>query len=457
MRLVVLLLVTCSPALWAKTLQVSATVGPIRSIGEAIAQAAPGDTIRVESGVYQGNITLDRQVVVEGAGKPVIRGDGHGSVVTILANRCVMRGFVVEHSGSMLVDEDSGILLKSSGNVVSENELRDVLFGIYFFRASGNTVTGNVLRGRAWLEPGERGSGIHIWDSSGNTILNNSISEMRDGMYLQNASGNFISGNRVHHLRYGLHYMFSDENRFEANDFYDNVAGAAIMYSRHIQFRHNSFAHNRGFSSFGILFQDSRDCVAEDNTILDNAVGIFMETLTDSVFRRNIISGNDIAVQAFSSAERDTFAQNNFIHNLSPFQLIGKVTDIRWSETGKGNYWSAYDGYDMNGDHIGDVPFKIQNLFEHLEANYPRLRLFLLSPASQALAASERSFPVLEGPRTQDPVPLMRPLPLAVREPERRVHKGGVAAALALSTVMLAISATVILWGRSNGRSQRPD
>jgi nitrous oxidase accessory protein len=327
-----------------------------------------------------------------------------------------------------------------------------VLFGVYFFQAGGNIVTGNVLRGRAWMESGERGSGIHIWNSSGNTIVRNVITEMRDGMYLQNANQSFISGNRVHDLRYGLHYMFSDDNRFEDNDFYDNVAGAAIMYSSHIEFRRNSFVRNRGFSSFGILFQDSHDCVAEDNTISDNATGIFMETLSGSVFRRNVIAGNDIAVQAFSSAERDTFTRNNFIDNLSPFQLIGKVTDIRWSDAGAGNYWSEYDGYDLNGDGIGDVPFKIQNLFERLEANYPRLRVYLFSPASQALAASERSFPVLEGPRTFDPAPLMRPVLLTVRQPGRPARPRAIPAALAVSSMMLAVSVVIIL--RSKGWSK---
>ncbi len=442
MRLVALALAGIAPWLSARTLEVN------RSIREALAQAAPGDTIRVPRGIYVGNLILDRQVVLEGVGKPVIRGDGTGSVITVLADHCVIRGFVVEHSGAMLVDEDSGILLKSNGNIVVNSDIRDVLFGVYFFHASGNTVADNMLRGRPWLEIGERGSGIHIWNSWDNTIVRNSITEMRDGMYLQNAYHSVIAGNRVSRLRYGLHYMFSDDNRFEDNDFYDNVAGAAIMYSHRIEFRRNAFVHTRGFSSFGILFQDSHDCVAEDNTISENAVGIFMETLTNTVFRRNTIAGNDIAVQAFSSAERDTFSRNNFIDNLSPFQLIGKVTDIRWSEAGTGNYWSAYDGYDLNGDGIGDVPFKIQNLFEHLESNFPRLRIYLFSPASQALAASERSFPVLEPPRAFDPAPLMHPLPLSVREPDRPAHPRGAPAALIVSCMMLAVSGAVILRGR---------
>ncbi len=123
----------------------------------------------------------------------------------------------------MLVKEDSGILLHSSGNHVEENELRDVLFGIYFFASSRNIVTGNVIHGRAWLGVGERGSGIHIYNSSENTITGNTISETRDGMYLQYASHSTIRGNRVSDVRYGLHYMYSDDNTFEDNSFSHNV------------------------------------------------------------------------------------------------------------------------------------------------------------------------------------------------------------------------------------------
>ncbi len=432
----------------AATLKVSPE-GPLPSIGEAIRRAAPGDTIRVEAGTYDGNLVIDKQLALEGTGRPVIRGDGRGSVVTVTADGCALSGFVVEHSGPMLVDEDSGVLLRSNHNRIEGNELRDVLFGIYFYRSSDNVASDNVIRGRAWLESGERGSGIHIWDSARNTLARNVISQARDGMYLQNATQSVISGNRVCDLRYGLHYMFSDDNRFEDNDFYDNVAGAAIMYSHGIVFRRNAFVRNRGFSSFGILFQDSHNCIAEDNTISDNVVGVFMEALTDTAFRRNTIAANDIAIQAFSSAARNTFTANNFVANLSPFQLVGKVTDVRWNEGRVGNYWGEYGGYDLDGDGVGDVPHKIQNEFEHLEGNYPRLRIYLLSPASQALAASERILPILELPKTSDPFPLMRPVRLAVREPGRAPAPRGRPLALALCSALLAGAAAIVVWGRS--------
>lgn len=421
---------------------------PFSSIREALRAAAAGDTIRVEAGVYEGNLLLDKTITLEGVGRPVIRGDGRGSVLTVTADSCTVRGFRIERSGAMLVDEDSGVLLKSNGNRIEDNELHDVLFGIYFLHSSRNTVSRNVIRGRAFLEVGERGSGIHIWNSGHNTITGNTITQVRDGMYLQNAYHSAIRGNRVFDLRYGLHYMFSDDNTFEDNLFYDNVAGAAIMYSRRIEFRRNAFLHNRGFSSFGILFQDSEDCLAEHNRIVDNAAGIFMEALRSSVFRQNLVSANDIAIQAFSSASGNVFQRNNFIHNLSPIQVIGKKTGIRWSERGVGNYWSDYAGYDLDGDGIGDVPYKIQNVFEHLEGNYPRLRLYLFSPASQALALAERAFPVLQGSQEADFSPLMKAVDLPVRPLKPDERRQAARVWMALPVLMLVLSIAIMAKGR---------
>ena len=420
--------------------------GRYSSAREAIAGAAAGDTIRVESGTYPGSLVLDKPLTLVGVGKPVIHGDEQGSVITVLADGCTVRGLILEHSGGMLVKEDSGVLLHSSGNHVEENELRDVLFGIYFFASSRNIVTGNVIHGRAWLGAGERGSGIHIYNSSENTISGNTISETRDGMYLQYASHSTIRGNHVSDVRYGLHYMYSDDNTFEDNSFSRNVAGAAIMYSRRITFRHNRFVHNRGVSSFGILFQEAENCVAEDNVFVDNAVGIFMEALRGTVFRRNLIAANDTALRIFSSATGNTFEANNFIDNLSPVEVIGRSTDTRWNGVQSGNYWSEYDGYDLNADGIGDVPFKIQNIFQHLEGDYPRIRIYLYSPASQALAAAEKAFPVLEGSREFDRHPLMKPVALAIPEPEKARQAG--IYPLAISMAMLLIPAVVYRKGR---------
>jgi len=429
-----------------KNLTVSAQ-GPFPTIQRAIAAAEPGDTIRVEQGRYDGNLILNRPLVLEGVGKPILRGSGVGSVLTTTADGCTVRGFIIEHSGEMLEEENSGVLLRSNGNKIEQNELRDILFGVHLFASNDNLIRDNVIRGRDSIEIGERGAGIHIWNSLRNTLTGNTIIAARDGMYLQNASNSVIRGNRISQLRYGLHYMYSNDNIFEDNISENNVAGAAIMYSRRIQFRRNRFLHNRGFSSFGILFQDDEDILAEDNLIVDNAVGIFMESLRGSVFRRNLVAANDTAIEAFSSASGNTFEWNNFVENLSPLWVIGRETSTHWNGQRSGNYWSEYDGFDLDADGIGDVPFRIQNVFEHLEGNYPRLRLYLLSPAAQALALAEKVLPVIEGSRECDHYPLMKPvaLPIRVAEANRPPACGGLS--LLLPLAMVAASALVIIRG----------
>lgn len=431
----------------AKTIVV-APDGTFTSIRDAVAIAHPGDTIEVQAGTYVGNLVLDKQLSLIGIGRPVIRGEGRGSVVTVSGEHCTIRGFVIEHSGDMLVDEDSGILLKSNYNQVEQNELRDVLFGIYLYGSEHNQIVGNTIRGRPLSDLGDRGSGIHIWNAGDNAIINNTITGARDGMYLQNAHNSTIRGNRVYNLRYGLHYMYSDDNVFEDNIFDNNVAGAAIMYSRNIQFRRNAFIHNRGFSSFGILFQGTEECLAEDNVIADNVVGLFLETHNHSVFRRNLVAGNDVALEVFSSATDNTFESNNFVDNLSPLQVVGKSTNTRWNGAQSGNYWSDYGGYDLDADGIGDIPFKIQNVFEHLEGNYPRLRIYLFSPGSQALALTEKGFPVIEGSREFDHRPLMRPAALSFTLLDVSTKPKTRLSSFVLPGVMMLVSILVVRQGK---------
>ena len=435
----------CSFCVQAEILSVGRTGTLFVDIQSAVAAARPGDTVRVEPGVYEGDLVLDKRILLEGMGRAVLRGSGRGSVVTVVAAGCTVRGFVIEGSGNDLQKEDSGILLKSEGNHVEGNELRDILYGIYLYQSRGNVLRRNLIKGRSQLGPGERGAGFHLWNSPANTIEENVIIETRDGLYIQNSPDNVVRRNRVSHLRYGLHYMFSDSNTFEDNLFSESVAGAAIMYSKQITFRRNAFIHNRGFSSFGILFQDCDKCVAEDNFIVDNATGVFMEALRDSTFRNNVIAENNVALQLFSSVDRNIFSGNRFLLNLNTLYLIGRSTNTRWSDQRRGNFWDDYDGYDLDGDGLGDKPHKIQNVFEYLEGNYPRLQVYLQSPAAKALAVAEKSFPVMfKGSSEVDTAPLMRVARTTFPFAEAARKRGGTLSAILFSLVL--VGAVTVIW-----------
>lgn len=443
---VLVLYLAISTPLFAGPLTVSSD-GPITSIAKAIAMAKPGAVIEVHGGIYRENVLLDRSIQLVGIGRPVIQGTGQASVVTITADRCVVRGFVIEHSGGMLVNEDSGILVKSSDNRIENNELRDVLFGIYLLHADRNEIVGNTIVGRSYLDIGDRGSGIHIWNSSYIMLERNLISEARDGVYLQNAYHSQVRENRVHHLRYGLHYMFSDDNDLEGNEFSDDVAGAAIMYSKRIRLRRNAFLHNRGFASYGVLFQSDQNCRIEDNIIADNAVGIFMEALLDSEVTGNLVAGNDVAFKVFSSATGNRFEKNNIVENLSPLELVGRQTENAWNGPVSGNYWSDYEGFDLDGDGVGDLPYRIQNIFEHMEAEMPLLRLYLFSPAAQSLAMAERGFPLFQEQHEADKHPLMKPVAIASMRSHVRVRPAISLLSIIVPTLLLVFAMTVFRMG----------
>ena len=142
-----------------------------------------------------------------------------------------------------------------------------------------------MYRGIPGKSPGEKGSGIHVWNTEGFRLDQNEIADVRDGFYIQSSSHGVIRRNGAHDLRYGLHYMFSDDNVFEDNLFERGAAGTALMYSRRITFRRNRFLHNRGFASVGLLFKACEDVLAEDNLIADNARGVFLEGSYRNVFR----------------------------------------------------------------------------------------------------------------------------------------------------------------------------
>ncbi|MEW6368564.1 MAG: nitrous oxide reductase family maturation protein NosD [Acidobacteriota bacterium] len=383
------------------------------TIRQALAIAQPGDCIRVHGGTYAGNLILSKPVMLHGEHQPVIRGDGAGSVVTVDADGCTLRGFLIERSGTGMALSDAGICLRSSGNTIQGNRIENCLFGMYLDRAGSNRIQDNDIQGMREREIGERGSGIHLYDSHNNSIEGNTVADARDGIYFDHANWNCVRWCSFTASRYGVHYMSSDDNTFTGNRFAGCMAGATIMFSRRLLFDGNWFVQNRGFSSVGALLKDCYDTTAVNNLFADNSTGMLLDNSMNNSFRRNEILRNDVALYLFSGSDANVFAENNFRENLSPIRLLGKRSTTRWSADGRGNYWSDYEGYDMDGDGIGDVPHKIQNVFEFLESEHPPLRFFLVSPVAAAMKAGEDAFPMFEFSREVDTAPLMHPVDIS--------------------------------------------
>jgi nitrous oxidase accessory protein len=111
-RAVYLLLAALLPApavASAATLEVAAGGG---NLARALRAAAPGDTLRLAPGEHWGPIAVDRPLVLEGREGAVVRGDGHGVVVTVTAPDVTLRGLEITGSGISLEAMDAGVRLE---------------------------------------------------------------------------------------------------------------------------------------------------------------------------------------------------------------------------------------------------------------------------------------------------------------------------------------------------------
>ena len=413
---------------------------------QARVDAAPwGGTVEIEAGVYAGDLVLDRPVTLVGRGRPRLVGSGKGSVVRVRAANVTVAGFDIDgRQGGALERDSSGIHVAAPGCTVIDCGIVGALFGVYLRAADGARVERCRIQGIPGREAGEKGSGIHVWNTQRFDLSGNTIDDVRDGLYIQSSSRGTMRGNVVRDVRYGLHFMYSDDNVFEDNVFENSAAGGVLMYSRRLVLRRNQFLHNRGFASVGVLCQACEDSVAEDNLLLDNARGLFLEGSRRNLFRRNLIAESDAAIVLFDSCADNRFQDNAFLGNLSPLTLVGRRTDTVFD----GNYWSDNDWPDLDGDGRTDGPYVLGSLFDHIRGNFTAADLLVRSPAALALAVAERTFPVLEAVKAVDHAPLARPPDLsrlpAVGGRKPRASSVGVAACLGL----VAAGAGVLVRGR---------
>lgn len=405
-----------------------------------IAAASPGARIEIPSGTYGGDLVIDRPVHLVGIGRPLLIGSGAGTVVTILAPDVTVEGFDIDgRKGGDLGRDASGIFVAAPRAVVRDCRVSNTLFGIYLKEAPGSLVERCRVQGIREKAAGEKGSGIHVFDTDGFSLLHNEILDVRDGIYIQSSPNGTIRGNVARDLRYGLHYMSSDDNTFEDNVFETGDAGTAIMYSRHLAFRHNRFLHNRGFASVGLLLQQCRDVIAEGNLIADNARGIFLEGSIDVTIRGNAIAASDVAVVLFASTQQARFTGNSFVGNLTPLMLVGRRTDAVFA----GNYWSDNTAPDLDGDGRTDAPYRLSSLFDHFRSNLTAADLFSRSLSADAIAAAERTLPVLDPVPVADASPLARPPALDVPPPGDG-RRGRAPFGLAVSAAMAMLGGAVL-------------
>jgi parallel beta-helix repeat protein len=297
-------------------------LGNYSTIQDAINASNAGDTIRVYAGVYYENLIVNKtlSLIGNGSANTTINGGGTGDVVLITANWVNITGFNITNSGdqgtppvsdagievngvnnvticdNILYDNNYGIYFKLaeknniSNNICGSNRLCGILLswtqttyifnnicifnriiGIYLYFSQNNLVQNNTFNSNGCGNPSIE-SGIGIFDSNSNTILNNTCKFNADGIRLFRSNSNIIINNSCSNSTYSGIYLADDSN-------YNRIE--------------NNYCNNNGIEGLKVTNNSNYNIICY-NTCWDNELhGIFIYISDSNILEDNYCYSND--------------------------------------------------------------------------------------------------------------------------------------------------------------------
>jgi nitrous oxidase accessory protein len=380
------------------------------SVQAALHAVSDGDTIYVEKGLYrEKNITISKSVTMIGIGYPVFDGELKYEILSVRSDRVKVSGIKFIHSGFSSMEDIAAIKIYSRRDVVIENNiLEDAFFGIYVQAGTHCTVKGNLITAYPRIEQ-QSGNGIHCWKCDSMLIEGNRISRHRDGIYFEFVTNSMISQNvSANNLRYGLHFMFSHHDSYVSNTFKNNGAGVSVMFTHGVKMLNNLFDDNWGDGSYGLLLKEISDSYIKGNQFLSNTTAIYMEGASRVQISGNIFKANGWALKIQASCMDVNVTGNNFESNSFDIGTNGSLVLNSFDR----NYWDKYEGYDIDRNHIGDVPYHPVSLFSMIVEKNPTAMMLFRSFMSDLLDKSEKVIPSITPENLKDNYPYMKPLKL---------------------------------------------
>lgn len=356
--------------------------------------AQPGQVITPPPGRYKSHLVISRPIVFDGKNQVTLDGEGTGSVLWVKTDGATVRNLHIVNTGIDHSNQDAGIQVRGKDNLIEDNRMDNVLFGLSLERSDYNTVRHNTVEGKH-VSLGRRGDGIKLWYSNYNQIEGNDFSSGRDIVFWYSAHNRFI-GNRQRGGRYGLHLMQAQYNVAEDNYFYDNSTGISMMYDYGDELRNNIIAKAVGAAGVCLSMKESSDVRIEHNDILYCSQGISIDVAPYEPDTTNIIKGNRIAYNDIGIAFLNDWKNNEFTGNL----MSGNITEVAVYGGGSANRnlwdanrWEDYQGFDRDGNGVGDRPHRLYGYAGRVWMDIPNTRFFKGTPLLEVLDFLDRLAP----------------------------------------------------------------
>ena len=356
---------------------------------DAIDKAKPGSKLTLPAGIYRGNIVIDKPIILDGVNqKAVIEGDGNGTVVTILSSGVTLKNLTIRHSGANHDTVDAGVALKKVTQcTIEHNRIVDALFGIDMAEVTRSEISGNYIESKPF-DLGIRGDGIRLWYSNDNHLSGNHLYRSRD-FVVWYSHGNLIEKNLGEYSRYSLHFMYTGKNIVRNNTYKHNSVGIFFMYSRDTVATGNLIENSMGTTGLGIGMKDASNFTLRDNTIIYCARGLFIDRSPYEPGTVNTIEGNRIIYNSEGIHFHSLSLHNHFVDNIFKGNIENVINDSYNTKVTENlfdrNYWDDYEGFDRNGDGVGDTPYTYYAYADKIWLLNPNLKFFYGSPVISIL------------------------------------------------------------------------
>jgi nitrous oxidase accessory protein len=374
--------------------------GPIRELTRSplqdyIDNANEGSIIRLKAGTYKGNIVISKPISLVGVEEGVILdGLGVGSVVTIRSSYVTLKNLTIQNSGERADILDAAVNINGDTTTgalkqceVSGCRILDSLLGINMEIVNNSLIENNFITSKNY-DLGLRGDGVRLWYSNDNIIRKNHLYRSRD-MVVWYSHGNTIEENLGEYGRYSLHFMYAGKNYVRNNTYQHNSVGIFFMYSNDTIATGNLVKSAVGATGIGIGLKDATNFVIEDNTIVYNSQGMYIdrspfEPDMNNWIRNNKIMYNAEALHFHSLCENSIITGNTIMGNIEDV-----VNDSRsekdFNNEFSSNFWDNYEGFDRDKDGYGDNTYRLYQYADKLWTYNPSVKFFYGSPVLSLL------------------------------------------------------------------------
>lgn len=373
---------------------VADTLHPI-ALQPIIDRAQAGDTIRLGAHLYHGPVRISKsRLFIDGQYQSAVTGLDQESVFYLDADSITLQNMIITNSGGSHDKIDCGVKIIGSYNTIVNCRIQECLFGIDIFQSDYNRVSHCEISSLTRRAKALKGDAIRLWWAKRNVVQNNYWHHVRD-MVVWYSEENLFEENLGIGNRYSIHFMYAHNNRIRANRFYENSVGVFLMYSERTIMTENLIMKSTGESGMCLGMKETSSNQILNNHFIYSAEGIHFDVSPFVPEKINTIENNEIAFcvagMFFHTNQEGNLIKNNYFHNnLSQVVAQGNTANgNEWEH----NYFDDYQGFDRDGDNVGDTPYELYTYVDHLWDFNQNMKFFYASPVLVVLDFLERLAP----------------------------------------------------------------